>query len=83
MNILGVSETIQNKAKEQKGGFFSMLLGTLGVSLLGNILAVRARNRAGEGIIKALDGNKKRQKQEKRDKIIKARWNFNAASSFN
>ena len=60
-----------------------MLLGTLGVSLLGNILAVRARNRAGEGIIKALDGNKKRQKQEKRDKIIKARWNFNAASSFN
>ena len=34
----GVSETIQNKAKEQKGGFLSMLLGTLGASLLGNIL---------------------------------------------
>ena len=34
-----VTETIQNGAKEQKGGFLSMLLGTLGVSLLGNILA--------------------------------------------
>ena len=83
MNILGVSETIQNKAKEQKGGFFSMLLGKLGSSLLGNILAVRAWNTAGEGVIRAIYGNKKRQKQEKRDKIIKARWNFNAASSFN
>ena len=31
----GVSETIQNEAKEQKGGFPSMLLGTLGASLLG------------------------------------------------
>ena len=35
----GVSETIQNEAKEQRGGFLSMLLGTLGTSLLGNILA--------------------------------------------
>ena len=35
----GVSETIQNQAKEQRGGFLSMLLGTLGASLLGNILA--------------------------------------------
>ena len=32
------SETIQNEAKEQKGGFLNMLLGTLGASLLGNIL---------------------------------------------
>ena len=31
----GVSETIQNKAKEQRGGFLSMLLRTLGASLLG------------------------------------------------
>ena len=37
--LKGVSETIQNEAKEQKGGFLSMLLGTLGASLLGNILA--------------------------------------------
>ena len=35
----GVSETIQNEAKEKRGGFLSMLLGTLGTSLLGNILA--------------------------------------------
>ena len=35
----GVSETVQNKVKEQRGGFLSMLLGTLGASLLGNILA--------------------------------------------
>ena len=34
----GVSETIQNEAKEQGGGFLSMLLGTLGASLLGNLL---------------------------------------------
>ena len=34
-----VSETVQNEAKEQKGRFLSMLLGTLGASLLGNILA--------------------------------------------
>ena len=39
-NILlkGVSKTIENKTKEQKGGFISMLLGTLGASLLGNLL---------------------------------------------
>ena len=34
-----VSELIQNEVKEQEGGFVSMLLGTLGVILLGNILA--------------------------------------------
>ena len=33
------SETIQNEGKEQKGGFLSMLLSTLGASSLGNILA--------------------------------------------
>ena len=40
-NILlkGVTKTIKNEAKEQKGGFLSMLLGTLGVSLLGNLLS--------------------------------------------
>ena len=36
--LKGVGETIQNKAKEQKEGFFSILLGTLVVSLLGNML---------------------------------------------
>ena len=37
--IEGVSETVQNQAKELRGGFLSMLLGTLGASLLGNIWA--------------------------------------------
>ena len=37
--LKGVSETIQNEATEQKGGFLGMLLGTLGASLLGSILA--------------------------------------------
>ena len=55
----GVSETIQNEAKEQKGGFLSMLLGTLGASLLGNILAGKGINRAGEGVIRVGCGNKK------------------------
>ena len=43
--LKGVSETIQNEAKEQKGEFLSMLLGTLGVSLLGNILACKGMRR--------------------------------------
>ena len=37
--LKGVSETVQNEAKRQKGGFFSMLLGTLVASLLENMLA--------------------------------------------
>ena len=39
-NILlkGVTKTIKNETREQKGGFLSMLLGTLGTSLLGNLL---------------------------------------------
>ena len=36
--LKGVTETVQNEVKELKGGFFSMLLGTLGASLL-NLLA--------------------------------------------
>ena len=67
MKILekGVSETIKNEAKEQKGGFLSMLLGTLGASLLGNLLTGKGINkkgkginRAGEGIVRAGYGNK-------------------------
>ena len=46
--INGISETIKNEAKEQKGGFMPMLLGTLAVSVLGNALAVRGVIRAGE-----------------------------------
>ena len=36
--LKGVSKAIKNETKEQKGGFLSMLLGTLGASLLGNLL---------------------------------------------
>ena len=45
--LKGLSETIQNEAKEQKGGFLSMLLGTLGTSLLENMLVGKGVNRAG------------------------------------
>ena len=53
-NILlkGVTKTIKNKTKEQKGGFLGMLFGTLGASLLGSMLA-------GKGIVRAGSGNKK------------------------
>ena len=40
--IKGISETVKNKGKEQKVGFFSMLIGTLGASLLGNLLIGKA-----------------------------------------
>ena len=62
-----VRETSQNEAKEQKGGFLSMLLGTIGTSLLGNILAGKGINRAGEGRIRAGYENKKVQKNNKMD----------------
>ena len=39
--LKGVTETVQHEVKQQKGGFLSMLLGTLGASLLGNILTGR------------------------------------------
>ena len=50
-NILlkGVTKTIKNETKEQKGGFLSMLLGTLGDSLLGNLLTGKRIVRAGTG----------------------------------
>ena len=67
LSLKGVTETVQNDVKEQKGGFLSMLLGTLGAILLGNFLTgkgiYRARkgkgiNRAGEGVLRAVYGNK-------------------------
>ena len=50
-NILlkGVTKTIKNETKEQKGGFLSMLLGTLGASFLGNLLTGKGILRAGSG----------------------------------
>ena len=55
----GVSETIKNQAKEQRGGFLSMLLGTLGASLLGNMLAGKGVVRAGEGTVGVGYGSKR------------------------
>ena len=49
--LKGVIESAQNEVTEQKGRFLSMLLGTLGASLLGNLLAGKGINRAGEGIV--------------------------------
>ena len=48
-----VSETIKAEAKKQRGGFRSMLLDTLGPSLLGNLLTGKGTFRAGEGTIRA------------------------------
>ena len=50
-NILlkGVTKTIKNETKEQKGGFLSMLLRTLGASLLGNLLSGKGIARTGYG----------------------------------
>ena len=58
--LKGVSETIQDEAKEQRGGFLSMLIGTLGASLLGDLLTKKLSGkgviRAGEGVIRARYG---------------------------
>ena len=47
--LRGVTETVQNEVKEQKGGFLSMLLGTLGASLLGNLLTGKGAIAASQG----------------------------------
>ena len=58
--LKGVSETIQNEAKEQRGGFLSMLFGTLGASLLCDVLSKglsgKGTIRAGKGTIRAGEG---------------------------
>ena len=63
--LKGVTKTIKNETKEQKGGPLSMLLGTLGASLLGNLLTGKgivrtgSGNNKGKGIVKAGSGNNK------------------------
>ena len=73
--VKGVTESVQNEVKEQKGGFLRMLLGTLGASLLRNLITGKGIHkagkgkgiyRAGQGIVRAGEGN-----------------NMDAASSFN
>ena len=62
----GVTESVQDEVKEKKGGFLSLLLDTLGASLLGNLLTGKGTHRAGkgkgihraaEGIVRAGEGN--------------------------
>ena len=58
--LKGVSKTIKNETKEQREGFLSMLLGTLGASLLGNLLTGgKGIMRAGDGTVRAGSGSKK------------------------
>ena len=69
--LKGITESVQNEIKEQKGGFLSMLLGTVGASLSGNLLTGKGAfqagkgvnkkgkgiHKAGEGIVRAGEGN--------------------------
>ena len=57
--LKGVSETIQHEPKEQRGGFLSMLLGTLVASLLGDILSGKGVIRAGKGTNRTGYGSKR------------------------
>ena len=69
ISLKGVTKTIENETKEQRGEFLSMLLGTLGASLLGNSLTggkgmMKAGDgivRAGDGIVRTGEGSKKKQ----------------------
>ena len=65
--LKGVTETVQDEVKEQKGGFLSMLLAALGGILLGNRLTGKGiyragkrkgTNSAGKGVLRAGCGNK-------------------------
>ena len=59
----GVSKTIENETKEQRGGFLSMLLDTLGASLLVNLLTGgKGIIRAGDGIVRASAGEGSKKK---------------------
>ena len=69
----GVSETIKNEAKEQRGEFLSMLLGALGASLLGNVLA-------GKGVTRARDETARVGYGSKRSPLKKI---FDSTTSFN
>ena len=74
--LKGVTETVQNNVKEQKGGFLIMLLGTLDASLLGNLLTGKGINTAGEGIVRSLYVVLRPLLH------IVIKWIFNTASSF-
>ena len=73
--VKGVRKTIKDEAKEQKGGFLSMLLGTLGAHILGNTLA-------GKGVIRAEEGTTRVGYGSKRSSL-KYFFDFTTSSSFN
>ena len=50
--LKGVTKSVQNEVKEQKGGFLNMLLGTLGASLLRNLITGKGAFHAGKGVNK-------------------------------
>ena len=70
-------KTVQDEVKEQKWGFLSMLLGTLGVSLLGNLLTGKGIYRAWKckGINRASKGTVRT--------VMRKKWIFDNTSSFN
>ena len=58
--LKGASKTIKNNTKKQEGGFLSMLFGTLGASLLGNLLTGKGLYRTGQGMYRTGQGLKKK-----------------------
>ena len=74
--LKGVSEAIKDEAKEEKGGFPNMLLGTLGASLLGDLLT---KNLSGKGVIRAGEGTIRAGYGSKRSSLKK----IDSATSFN
>ena len=58
--LKGTTKTIKNNTKKQEGGFLSMLLATLGASLLGNLLTGKGLYRTGKGMYKTGQGLKKK-----------------------
>ena len=54
--LKGISKKSKNETKEQRGGFLSMLLGTLGASLLGNLLTGQGLYRTGQGMYRTGQG---------------------------
>ena len=78
----GVSKTIGNETKEQRGGFLSMLLGTLGASLLGNLLTGgKGIVRAGDGIVTAGDGTVRAGEGSKK-KNLKFTFTFSSINKY-
>ena len=76
--IKGVKETIKSETKKQKGGFLRMSLGTLGASILGNLLAGKCKIRAGKDTIRTHKGTIRTIKT-----LLGQAKIFNAALSFN